>query len=100
MTLEQTVNDYHFCNDVERFRISYNETYDKNIFSHFCNDVVCSFHGKNLAQVKEPQSLKEASQHIGWKEANQAMDNKLKAIDDNETWEMTDFVPGKQAIAL
>ena len=48
----------------------------------------------HLAQ-KDPTSFKEAITQPGWK---QAIDSELKALDDNETWEVTTLPTGKTAI--
>lgn len=45
--------------------------------------------------IHEPQNYKEASQNPLWVEA---MDKELKALADNNTWDIVDLPPGKKPI--
>ena len=43
----------------------------------------------------EPRTFREAMQDDGWKEA---MQKEIRALEDNNTWEMTELPPGKKAL--
>ncbi|KAL2928646.1 Retrovirus-related Pol polyprotein from transposon RE2 [Bienertia sinuspersici] len=43
----------------------------------------------------EPRSFREAMQDEGWREA---MQKEIRALEDNNTWEMTDLPTGKKAL--
>ncbi|KAL2903744.1 Retrovirus-related Pol polyprotein from transposon TNT 1-94, partial [Bienertia sinuspersici] len=43
----------------------------------------------------EPRSFREAMQDDGWR---QAMQQEIKALEDNHTWELTDLPPDKKAL--
>lgn len=72
--------------------------------SHWCNlvtfDRFPSSHKAFLAStsvISEPQSYEEASQHPLWVEA---MQKELKALSDNNTWDLVDLPPDKKAIGF
>ncbi|GKB69904.1 retrovirus-related pol polyprotein from transposon TNT 1-94, partial [Tanacetum coccineum] len=48
-----------------------------------------------LERNSDPKTFKEAIQDSGWCEA---MNSELKALEDNDTWEVTDLPPDKRAI--
>ena len=48
----------------------------------------------NISIAVEPRSFKEAKKSDGWR---MAMSNEIKALEDNNTWEMTSLSHGKKA---
>ena len=67
--------------------------------AHYINcDIFSATHRKFLAAViigKEPRSFKEAMKDVGWK---QAMQEEIKAFEDNGTWTLEYLPPGKRAL--
>jgi len=45
--------------------------------------------------VSEPQTYEEACQHLGWQ---LAMQKKIQALIDNDTWEIVSLPAGKKVI--
>jgi hypothetical protein len=51
----------------------------------------------NFTSAEEPMSFKEAEQDAAWRAA---MHEEIKAIEDNDTWELTSLPAGHHAIGL
>lgn len=75
---------YH-CNTVT--------TVSKN--SHRCNLVIHDSSIGSKCQITEPKSYKEATSHPLW---IAAMQSEIKALHDNQTWDLVVLPPGKKSI--
>ena len=49
----------------------------------------------NMTAIKEPSSYSKAIKHSYWQDA---MNVELKALQDNQTWQIIDLLPSKKAI--
>lgn len=54
-------------------------------------------HELHFSSAEEPSSFKIAQQEPCWK---QAMEEEMRSINDNHTWELVDLPPGHRAIGL
>lgn len=50
-----------------------------------------------VSSTMEPKSYKQAIKLDHWKEA---METEIKALQDNQTWKLTDLPPGKTPIGM
>lgn len=48
-----------------------------------------------MSKLQEPYTYRQAVRQQEWVDA---MNNELKALEDNQTWELTDLPTGKKAI--
>lgn len=69
---------------------------------HWCNlvkyDQMPSYHKAFISHnqsLVEPSNYSEAEKHPLWVEV---MNKELKALDDNNTWDIVDLPPGKKPI--
>ncbi|KAL0379126.1 UNVERIFIED_CONTAM: Retrovirus-related Pol polyprotein from transposon RE1 [Sesamum radiatum] len=63
------------------------------IFSGFSSAYTCFV--ASLSAMQEPRTYKEAAASTEWREA---MNDEIKALERNQTWEITSLPPGKRAI--
>jgi len=50
-----------------------------------------------LTQLSDPQSFHEAKHDLNWCDA---MNQELQALEDNNTWNLTELSTGRKAIAI